>query len=79
MVCVEIEIFCLRNIVENYENYIYLFCFIKDVVFWFGFSDIGYMVEIGKCRVGYYKVLLENLCVEVVMNMDKFCIQGNVF
>lgn len=78
MVRVETEISRLRNTAENYENYIHLLRPIKDVASWLGFSDTGYMAEIGKRRVGYHKVLLENLRAEVAMNTDKPCIQGNV-
>lgn len=67
MVQVETEISRLRDTSQNYENYIPLLRPFKRAR-----SDIG------RRRVGYHKVLLENLRAEVASGTDKPCIQGNV-
>lgn len=78
MVIVETEISRLRNVSQNYENYIPLLRPIGKVLSWIGVRDDKYMAEIGKRRVGYHKALLENLRSEVAAGTDKPCIQGNV-
>lgn len=78
MVRVESEISRLRNPAGNYENYIPLLRPIKELAALLGYGNASYMAEIGRRRVGYHKVLLENLRAEVAMNTDKPCIQGNV-
>uniref|UniRef100_A0A8H7N1A1 3-hydroxyphenylacetate 6-hydroxylase n=1 Tax=Bionectria ochroleuca TaxID=29856 RepID=A0A8H7N1A1_BIOOC len=78
MVLVESEISRLRNVSQNYENYIPLLRPIGNILSWVGVRDDKYMAEIGKRRVGYHKALLENLRSEVAAGTDKPCIQGNV-
>ncbi|KAF4996944.1 hypothetical protein FDECE_12267 [Fusarium decemcellulare] len=78
MVRVESEISRLRNTSGNNENYIPLLRPIKAIATRLGFGDANYMADIGRRRVGYHKVLLENLRAEVAAGTDKPCIQGNV-
>lgn len=78
MVHVETEISRLRDTSQNYENYIPILRPIKTVAAWVGLRDGHYMADIGRRRVGYHKVLLENLRAEVARGVDKPCIQGNV-
>lgn len=78
MVHVEAEISRLRNTSGNFENYIPLLRPIKHFTEWLGFGDGKYLAQIGQRRVGYHKVLLENLRAEVATGADKPCIQGNV-
>jgi 3-hydroxyphenylacetate 6-hydroxylase len=78
MVHVESEISRLRDTSQNYENYIPLLRPFKAISAKLGLLDGNYMSEIGRRRVGYHKVLLENLRAEVAMGTDKPCIQGNV-
>lgn len=78
MVHVESEISRLRNTAGNDENYIPLLRPIKAFSAWIGIVDVNYMADIGRRRVGYHKVLLENLRAEVAAGSDKPCIQGNV-
>ena len=78
MVHVEGEISRLRDTSQNYENYIPLLRPVKTIAAWVGLRDGNYMSDIGKRRVGYHKVLLENLRAEVARGTDKPCIQGNV-
>ncbi|KAM5343977.1 hypothetical protein ACJ41O_012514 [Fusarium nematophilum] len=78
MVRVESEISRLRNTAGNNENYIPLLRPIKAIATRIGLGDASYMADIGRRRVGYHKVLLENLRAEVAAGTDKPCIQGNV-
>lgn len=78
MVHVETEISSLRDTSQNYENYIPLLRPVKTFAAWVGLRDGKYMSDIGRRRVGYHKVLLENLRAEVSSGTDKPCIQGNV-
>jgi 3-hydroxyphenylacetate 6-hydroxylase len=78
MVHVETEISSLRDTSQNYENYIPLLRPVKTFASWVGLRDGKYMSDIGRRRVGYHKVLLENLRAEVASGTDKPCIQGNV-
>jgi 3-hydroxyphenylacetate 6-hydroxylase len=78
MVHVETEISRLRDTSNNYENYIPILRPIKTLSAWLDLRNDDYMAAIGKRRVGYHKVLLENLRAEVATGSDKPCIQGNV-
>lgn len=78
MVHVESEISRLRDTSQNYENYIPLLRPVKTLSSWIGLRDGNYQSDIGRRRVGYHKVLLENLRGEVASGADKPCIQGNV-
>lgn len=78
MVHVETEISRLRDTSQNYENYIPLLRPVKTLAASLGLRDGNYMSDIGRRRVGYHKVLLENLRAEVAAGTDKPCIQGNV-
>ncbi|OAA63469.1 Cytochrome P450 [Niveomyces insectorum RCEF 264] len=78
MAFVETEISRLRNTAGNYENYVPLLRPVKAVISWLGYGNDKYAAEIGRRRVGYHKVLLDNLRAEVASGTDKPCIQGNV-
>ena len=78
MVHVESEISRLRDTSQNYENYIPLLRPVKTFAAFVGLRDGKYMSDIGRRRVGYHKVLLENLRAEVAAGTEKPCIQGNV-
>ena len=79
IITVESEISRYRDTSKNYANYIPLLRYWDPVASFLGLREqSNHAAEIGRRRLAYNDVLLNNLRREVEQGVDKPCIQGAV-